>query len=425
MKTYQEKNTKARADYEELVIPENQSGTDREVLSPSGRFKLLIRSYAKKGSWSITRGMVTRVSDDADICDIVRNYGFSHSWVTKGDHEYLITGRSYMSQTIVNLDTGVEMEPPNYHYEGMAFCWVQASLMDDGKTLLVDGCHWACPYEFRFYDFSDPETKGWPELLVVPLEEWEKHKDNLYDAEGQLLCKQEWLSADEVAPVYNEDGTITVVETEKVFLPTRQRENEITAEELDAIDDADYDNEDNWGPETQVCMILERRGDLMVILDTWKSPRHLKWEADQKAYQEKQTADFKHWRETDETLALLKSILENHPTLEPLTKLGMTGSSGKARSEGEKNMWFFHPEIKSKTPQEQWAYDEDEEDPCWHDPRVAYLKWGTIAGDTVIAEFHSVTREHGTRIIRTETFPKTEEGICTALQQLQQHLDEA
>ena len=33
---------------------------------------------------------------------------------------------------------------------------VAAYLSPDGHTLAVDGCHWACPYEYRFFDFTDP-----------------------------------------------------------------------------------------------------------------------------------------------------------------------------------------------------------------------------------------------------------------------------
>lgn len=74
-----------------------------------------------------------------------------------------------MSQTIVDLDRGEEYEPPGSHYESGAFCWVRCYLSPDGNTLVVDGCHWACPYEYRFFDFSDP-ARGWPPLPVVGAE---------------------------------------------------------------------------------------------------------------------------------------------------------------------------------------------------------------------------------------------------------------
>jgi hypothetical protein len=110
---------------------------------------------------------VVRVADDHVICDLVRNLDiFHHTFVTKGDRELLIAGRSYMSQTIVDLDRGLEHEPPGDHHDGSGFCWIKCSLSPDGTTLAVDGCVWACPYEIRFFDFTDP-ARGWPELPIV------------------------------------------------------------------------------------------------------------------------------------------------------------------------------------------------------------------------------------------------------------------
>jgi hypothetical protein len=421
--TYKEKNLKSRTEIEKYVLPENQTGTAHEELSPSGRFKLLIRFYSTQtGSWSVSRGTVTRVSDGTEVCDIIRNYGFTYSWVTKGEHEYLISGRSYMSQTIVNLDTGVEMEPEGKHYDSYAFCWADATLVDN-NTLLVDGCHWACPYEFRFYDFSDPETLGWPELSVLSLKDYEEHKDDLYDEKGELRCLQELLEADAVAPVKNPDGTYTVVKTSKVYKATGQSEYEISLEEMEVIGDEQYNNEENWHQVVNIRHTLERRGNVMVITETWKSEKQKQKEAAQKAYQEKQDADFKHWSETDEYLKMLRLTLAEHPTLMPFKKTGWVSSSGKAREEGEKNHWFFYSEVQSKTPLPQWTYsdEEDDPDPCMHDPRQGFLKWGTIAGDTVSAELQTVTPQDGTQR-KSLVFPKTQEGMLEALQAIQEHL---
>jgi hypothetical protein len=91
----------------------------------------------------------------------------------KNDQEWLITGRSYMGQTIVNLDTAQEYNDPKHpdKYEGHEFCWADAQLSLDGNVLIVEGCHWAAPYEKVEYDFTDP-SKGWP--LIRYLEEEEE-----------------------------------------------------------------------------------------------------------------------------------------------------------------------------------------------------------------------------------------------------------
>jgi hypothetical protein len=173
-----DENAQHRAEIARYFVDENVEGKPTVVMSPSGRFRLTIRSYQiAPGRWNYSRGTVTRAADGGTVCDIQRNYAvFHHSFVTKDGHEYLITGRSYMSQTIVDLDRGRELEPTGDHYNGGAFCWARCYLSPDGNTLAVDGCIWACPYEFCFFDFTDP-SKGWASLPIVGTEQIEHPSD--------------------------------------------------------------------------------------------------------------------------------------------------------------------------------------------------------------------------------------------------------
>src|SRR5688500_4536509 len=170
-RTMADTNAQRRAEVAQFFTEENLEGEPKDIISPSGRFRLTIRFYrTAPGRWSYSRGTVTRIRDGAPVCDIQRNFGvFHHSFVTKDGREYLITGRSYMSQTIVDLDRGQEFEPTGDHYNGGAFCWARCYLSPDGNTLAVDGCFWACPYEYRFFDFSDP-SNGWASLPIVGVE---------------------------------------------------------------------------------------------------------------------------------------------------------------------------------------------------------------------------------------------------------------
>lgn len=164
-----------RAEVERYFLDENLEGDPKPSLSPSGRYRLVVRVYrTKPGAWHFSRGTVTRVADGTVVCDLMRNHsGFHHTFLIKDGREYLIAGRSYMSQTIVDLDRGHEYEPPGDHYDGSSFCWVDCSLSPDGNTLVVDGCIWACPGEYRFYDFTDP-SRGWLALPIVGTERIEE-----------------------------------------------------------------------------------------------------------------------------------------------------------------------------------------------------------------------------------------------------------
>ncbi|MCF1193304.1 hypothetical protein LRR18_17070, partial [Mangrovimonas sp. AS39] len=98
----------------------------------------------------------------------------------------------YQGQTVVNLNT-LETRTfiPEEAKKGHGFCWADYTYNKEHNLLVVDGCYWACPYEYRFYDFSEPMA-GWPELKF-------QDPKNYADSEG--------------VPPKVEDGLITCYET--------------------------------------------------------------------------------------------------------------------------------------------------------------------------------------------------------------------
>jgi hypothetical protein len=397
----------------EFITPENLQNERKPVFSPSDRYQLQIRSYqTKEGCWSYTRGTVTRISDGQEICDLVRNYSdFLHTFVCKGDREYLITGEKYTSQTVVNLETGEVMQavPDDIEAEdkNLGFCW--ASVTSVGEDLLfVEGCYWAASYEFRFYDFSDPEKNRWPHLPVITEQEYEKHKEALARGElpEDLIYNQEFLPADATPPVF-EDGRIIVRETEAVYKPTGQREYSISCEELDSIDEDEYEKESNWKRVADVERVLERRGPALVITREWKSDHRKDAEARQKAYQEKQDAELRHFQETDTFLPVARRVLEQSPVFE-LGGVGFMGSSQKAREEGEKNHWFFSLWVRQ-------INDEKRSNPECH------VQWGTVNGDFLTLSINHYQIKH----YEKKEFSKSEQGMLDLLSYLAEYIEKA
>ena len=197
-----------------------------EILSPTGRFRLVVQLYnTGQPAWSYSRGTVFEVSSGELVCDIRRNYpSFHHTFFNRGGSEWLIAGRSYMSQTIVCLDGRDEFSAPGDQYDESAFCWVACYPSPDGNILAVEGCHWACPWENRFFDFSDPSS-GWPELAITG------------------AC--DFVSAtDGTEPFWIDDRTVECSESRRV-----------------------------GGPKAPLSVVakttLERRGDEMVAVEVW------------------------------------------------------------------------------------------------------------------------------------------------------------
>lgn len=182
----------------DFFIPENKKhGCEEEHLSPTGKYKLVVSYYATKpGSWDYSQGDVYAVGSGTPIATIRRNYGsFQFLFIENhpNGHEYLIGGEDYQGQTVVELDTGgVTNNLSRGAEKGHGFCWGSYWFNAQNQILVVYGCYWACPWEYQFFDFSDPMS-GWSEI------ECERGVDG-----------------DAKKPVFNEDGTITCFESEYV-----------------------------------------------------------------------------------------------------------------------------------------------------------------------------------------------------------------
>lgn len=149
--------------------------TKKEIESPSGKYTLEIESIpTKPGCWNYTRGTV-RGTEGEIIAEVDRNYSsFPHLFVEghANGHDYLVCGEDYQGQTVIELDTGLKRSfLPEEAAKGFGFCWTDYKYDPTNKLLLVAGCYWACPYEFRVYDFSDPMGNGWPHLKLLRDEE--------------------------------------------------------------------------------------------------------------------------------------------------------------------------------------------------------------------------------------------------------------
>jgi len=138
-----------------------------DYLSPNNKYRLVLTPYStKKGCWNYTQGLVYHVGTDKPIFEIQRNYcSFPYSWIDHPNgHQYLICGADYQGQTVLELDTNTRLDfIPAEAKSGAGFCWSAHRFDPTTKILTVAGCIWACPYEFRFYDFSDPMS-SWQEI---------------------------------------------------------------------------------------------------------------------------------------------------------------------------------------------------------------------------------------------------------------------
>lgn len=158
----------------------------RMEISPSGKYKLaIIQKPTKPGCWDYSVGTVFR--GEEQLFAIERNYhSFPFAWVEghPNGHDYFICGADYQGQTVLELDTGRRRDVSGGD-PGFGFCWSSYDFNLAQQCLLVAGCYWACPYEYKFYDFSAPMEQGWPEIIAPDDEEgFYMGKDPDVDASG-------------------------------------------------------------------------------------------------------------------------------------------------------------------------------------------------------------------------------------------------
>lgn len=255
-KAYKELPEEVQRAYSKLkkasfFVPENV-GLSREELSSSGKYKLVITAFSTgSGSWNYTQGSVYRIDSDEPIAVIQRNYSrFPYAFVEDhpNGHAYLVAGEDYQGQTVIELDTGRRRDLlPEEAKKGHGFCWSSYEYIPEMQALLVDGCFWACPYEYRFYDFSDP-MNGWPQI-------------------GEDVH----IDVDQRKPELLPDGMIKVFQTEYT--------------------DDDEDDEKKDLPPVAAFTVYRREGPRFVEVEVWVSEeeqkRRLQREENERQYEER------------------------------------------------------------------------------------------------------------------------------------------
>ncbi|WP_437515248.1 hypothetical protein [Sorangium sp. So ce1099] len=174
--------------------PENErEGSRRQFLSPKGKYRLVVSSFSTgRGAWDYSQGKVYKTGSDAPIAVVQRNHDSFPFLFVEGHpngHDYLVCGEDYQGQSVLELDTGKRRDHlPDEANEGIGFCWTDMRFEASAAVLVVEGCIWACPYEFRFFDFSDPMS-GWPELESATMVDADRRPPTFSD-DGTIICYQ-------------------------------------------------------------------------------------------------------------------------------------------------------------------------------------------------------------------------------------------
>jgi hypothetical protein len=262
-------------------VPENEVVASRqELLSPSRTYKLVVTQFSTgPNTWKYSQGIVYRNDDDRPIATVQRNYGhFPYLFIEghpKGD--FLVCGQDYQGQTVIELRSGTRREAMSEGSDGGGgFCWAGYTFHAPSKILVVDGCHWACPNEYRFFDFSDPMS-GWP-----PIE-----TDGIVDV-------------DEIAPVIEGEVVRCV----------------FTREPDPDEDDTDEEAVKKAARRVDVIQTFRREGHKLVTIEEWVSDHEKLRRVEREEAAKKHEAWLAHFKATD-PLYLAYEKLVADPALSP------------------------------------------------------------------------------------------------------------
>ena len=262
-----------------IFVKENLLKT-REHLSPSGKYKLVIETF-KTGpqTWNYTKGSVYSTHTN-DFCgSIERNYPhFPFLFFFKDNKEYLVSGKSYLSQSIINCQTGHTYESQEKKDN---FCWSQMWQVDE-NTICVCGCFWGGPYIYSFYDFSDISL-GWPELEIkvdenikFPVEKMEYFLTN-NDLAGQHNYPDPEIS--------NHQITFTVKESRVIWAAKSKLSNDVKEINMEVGDYLEqlqepngfeiYNYKEKIQKFDKLKMTWKRIENKMVLIDFWRNQSKL------------------------------------------------------------------------------------------------------------------------------------------------------
>lgn len=291
-----------------FFAPENAVEERRTTYtSPSGKYILTVTPFSTtKGGWNYTQGIVA-AADGSPIEEVRRNYSHFPFLFVEGHpngHDYLICGEDYQGQTVIELDTGKRRELlPKEAKKGHGFCWASYEYHEPSQMLMVNGCFWACPYEFRFYDFSDP-MNGWPELDII-------------------------------------------VNGEQSYIESDERKPEIEGDKIKCFqindDDEDYDWDDDAKPEDQPIAsyrVFQRQGNQLVMVEEWVSDN----EKIRRAEQEENRRKYEEWEKTFKAedplyLTYLKRVQDPKLSPDKYSGRGITYENWCPHWKGEETRW--------------------------------------------------------------------------------------
>jgi hypothetical protein len=244
----------------------------KTVEKTHGKYKVVIHNYdtaklSGKNTWEYTQGIL--YEGDKLIGSVKRNYShFPYTFFKKSDRDYFICGSNYQSQTIIDCLTGEVFDNSK---TSNGFIWSTYYEINE-NTLCVCGCYWGGPYQYRFFDMTDPR-KGWPELNLD--ENIPKYSYILFDHDvvGMKNYSKPLVEGNHIVFKVREtrikDGD---VDMEYSYYKYQDYYLKDHPEKIIRIDD--YENKIYYVEMSK--LVVQRENNMIKLVDFWRSPQQIK-----------------------------------------------------------------------------------------------------------------------------------------------------
>ena len=103
----------------------------------------------------------------------------------KNSRDYIVYRKSLYGYSVFSVaeKRNIDYIPKeSFNGKGETFIWCILHYCETNNVLAVDGCYWACPYNFEFYDFTNP--------MEVPLPFYASTYDFI-NSDKKYLCDGE------------------------------------------------------------------------------------------------------------------------------------------------------------------------------------------------------------------------------------------
>lgn len=185
------------------------SRENTDHISPSGKYKVSFEDDPEKNTYYIVS-----ITSNAEIvyqykCE--KNQRICAEFISINGIDWWFGARDYTTRLFVNCETG-EMYDKFHQDVDINYIWGCISeISPNQKYILVEGCIWACPYEWKVYDISDLTNVGYREIDLL-------NDIEIYDIYNKKCEFFDISDSDEYGLMFSDDNKISIYDKNRKLI---------------------------------------------------------------------------------------------------------------------------------------------------------------------------------------------------------------